>query len=88
MCNPQFRSASDDFTLDQAKTYAELWMGTHPSGPSTVAESRQLLSKWLQEHPESVGGVPDGYPNNDLPFLFKVLSINTALSIQVSINLL
>lgn len=57
-------------------------MGTHPSGPSKVAESQQLLLDWIREHKESVGLVPAGYTSDDLPFLFKVLSVRTALSIQ------
>jgi mannose-6-phosphate isomerase len=59
-------------------------MGTHSSGPAKVGNTDILLSNWLSENPEAVGKVPDGYPSNDLPFLFKVLSVNTALSIQVS----
>ncbi len=56
-------------------------MGTHPSGPAYVGS--QLLSEYLMNHPTDVGIVPDGYNEHDLPFLFKVLSIKTALSIQV-----
>ena len=64
-------------------------MGTHPSCPSklkyhTKAGKSLLLSEYLQDKPEQVGNVPSGYTNNNLPFLFKVLSIRTALSIQVS----
>ena len=50
------------------KPCAELWMGTHPSGPSTIHSTKQTLSEYL-------GG-------RQLPFLFKVLSVKTALSIQ------
>jgi len=52
-----------------ADSYAELWMGTHPSGPSyvTTEGKRQLLS-------EHIG--------RELPYLFKVLSIAKALSVQ------
>lgn len=56
-------------------------MGTHPSGPAKVADGH-LLSEKLKENPEIVGFVPEDYVANDLPFLFKVLSIQTALSIQ------
>ena len=62
--------------------YAELWMGTHPSGPARISSSNQYLLEWLQSNPSAVGRVPEGYTGNDLPFMFKVLSINTALSIQ------
>ena len=62
-------------------------MGTHPSCPSKLrGEVNQpvgvLLSQYLSAKPQDVGIVPEGYINNDLPFLFKVLSIKTALSIQ------
>lgn len=57
-------------------------MGTHPSGPSKLHGTGRPLSEWLREHPASVGTVPVGYPRDDLPFLFKVLSVETALSIQ------
>jgi hypothetical protein len=59
-------------------------MGTHPSGPSHVAETDQPLVDFLRDKPSLVGVVPPGYPANDLPFLFKVLSVQTALSIQVN----
>jgi mannose-6-phosphate isomerase len=58
-------------------------MGTHPSGPARIEGSEQLLVEWLKDKSASVGKVPSGYAENDLPFLFKVLSIKTALSIQV-----
>lgn len=31
---PQTEDA--DFNVDEEETYAELWMGTHPNGPSRV----------------------------------------------------
>ena len=63
-------------------------MGTHPSGPSRLVQSSGsnssiLLSDWLKNKPSFVGRVPESYPEDDLPFLFKVLSVKTALSIQV-----
>ncbi|KAJ8082212.1 Mannose-6-phosphate isomerase [Marasmius tenuissimus] len=73
--------------LDDAKPYAELWMGTHPTSPShTLSDSSVKLSEYLKEHPELIGNdvstkFPDGKEGN-LPFLFKVLSIQKALSIQ------
>jgi mannose-6-phosphate isomerase len=68
--------------VDDSKPYAELWMGTHPSGPARVAATNELLADWLRANPSAVGHVPAGYAGSDLPFLFKVLSIQTALSIQ------
>jgi len=61
-------------------------MGTHPSGPSKVARDGSLLVDWLADKPHSVGVVPEEYPSNNLPFLFKVLSVRTALSVQVTAN--
>lgn len=61
-------------------------MGTHPSGPSyAVAPDGEeiLLSELLRQSPEYSGtmSVIAKY-GSDLPFLFKVLSINEPLSIQ------
>ena len=57
-------------------------MGTHPSGPARLTSSTQMFRDWLSSRPSAVGQVPLGYPDDNLPFLFKVLSIGTALSIQ------
>jgi len=60
-------------------------MGTHVSSPSRVATSGDLLSDYLKQNQDDIGAqianrfdAPDGV----LPFLFKVLSIEKALSIQ------
>jgi mannose-6-phosphate isomerase len=58
-------------------------MGTHSSGPAKIKGNDEYLLDWLRSRPDAVGVVPPDYPANDLPFLFKVLSIRTALSIQV-----
>eukprot|EP00595_Chromulina_sp_UTEXLB2642_P000419 CAMPEP_0196762298 /NCGR_PEP_ID=MMETSP1095-20130614/1701_1 /TAXON_ID=96789 ORGANISM="Chromulina nebulosa, Strain UTEXLB2642" /NCGR_SAMPLE_ID=MMETSP1095 /ASSEMBLY_ACC=CAM_ASM_000446 /LENGTH=212 /DNA_ID=CAMNT_0042112897 /DNA_START=77 /DNA_END=716 /DNA_ORIENTATION=- len=70
------------FQVKDNESYAELWMGTHPSGPSKIFNTNQPLKEWISSHPDAVGIVPISYTNDDLPFLFKVLSIKTALSIQ------
>lgn len=72
----------DGFTVDKSQPYAELWMGDHVSGPSSVKVTRALLSDALATSPHllSAGG---GAELQRLPYLFKVLSIETALSIQV-----
>lgn len=58
-------------------------MGTHPSCPSTLLESGQDLKKHLSQHPELLGKkVVEKFGDGDLPFLFKVLAIRKALSIQ------
>ena len=30
------QASMPDFVLDENKPYAELWMGTHPNGPSNI----------------------------------------------------
>jgi mannose-6-phosphate isomerase len=60
-------------------------MGTHPNSPSHVLPSNAALSEYLAAHPELVGvRVIEHFEasNGNLPFLFKVLSIEKALSIQ------
>lgn len=54
-------------SVDAEKPYAELWMGTHPSAPSVIASSNASLQS---------------YVGQELPYLYKVLSVSTALSIQ------
>ena len=56
--------------FDNTKPYAEYWMGTHINGPSEVYTkgSSQLISTLI---------------NKQLPYLFKVLSIEKPLSIQI-----
>ncbi|KAG5640358.1 hypothetical protein DXG03_009091 [Asterophora parasitica] len=83
----QFASASKlpGFTTKDSEPYAELWMGTHTKSPSRVFSSGEELSKHLASHPQLVGQrVADQFDasNGNLPFLFKVLSIEKALSIQ------
>jgi mannose-6-phosphate isomerase len=53
------------------KPYAELWLGTHPSGPARLAADATLLRDHL---------------GAELPFLLKNLSVNKALSIQAHPN--
>nr|CDS20831.1 mannose 6 phosphate isomerase [Echinococcus granulosus] len=63
--------------------YAELWMGTHPSGPSCLWDNPHVtLATHIQENPASLGKLSLIYFGRRLPFLFKVLSVAKALSIQ------
>jgi len=73
------------FRVDETKPYAELWMGTHPKSPSLISASGESLASYLSKNPSLIGekviqkfGADDG----NLPFLFKVLAIEKALSIQ------
>jgi mannose-6-phosphate isomerase len=63
------RYALESKTVDEVDPdtpYAELWIGTHPKGPSKLKTGEDLR--------DVIG--------DDLPFLFKVLSAGKALSIQ------
>jgi len=66
--------------------YAELWMGTHDNAPSGVIieNSVILLSQLIFQYPLEIPGkaIHEKF-SGKLPFLFKVLSIAEALSIQV-----
>ncbi|XP_020224065.1 mannose-6-phosphate isomerase 1 [Cajanus cajan] len=62
--------------------YAELWMGTHDSGPSFLASKRVTLKAWISDNPHVLGDQVLHKWGTDLPFLFKVLSVGKALSIQ------
>ena len=61
--------------MNESRPYAELWMGTHASGPSHVKTPRNNQPQLLRD-----------YLCQDLPFLFKVLSVAKALSIQAHPN--
>lgn len=77
------KSANTDFIVDEQKTYAELWMGTHENGPSYLKDTDVLLQKHIQENVKALGSDIIQMFGSNLSFLFKVLSINKALSIQV-----
>lgn len=69
--------------------WAELWMGVHPGGPSTINAGSQRLGL-----PELIGGGPAQYLGPDLyrrygglPYLFKLLAAEKPLSIQAHPNL-
>lgn len=57
-------------------------MGTHPSGMSRLCGSRQTLLEFLESRPDVVGARALARHGSALPFLFKVLSVRAALSIQ------
>lgn len=83
------KSGDSNFALDEDAPYAELWMGTHPKGPSVLFTSpEKSLSDWIEQHPACIGEkVMTAFPKSgQLPFLFKVLSVNKSLSIQAHPN--
>jgi len=81
------------FSIDEMAPYAELWLGTHPSGMSHVTcvsdkelngpeqhkEHRQSLLEYVQTNPELHCGASSA---TDLSFLLKILSVRKVLSIQ------
>ncbi|MFB2872661.1 mannose-6-phosphate isomerase, class I [Aeromonas jandaei] len=69
----------------EGKPQAELWMGAHPNGCSdvVVAGQPQKLSTLLERAPAAVLGEATLARFGSLPFLFKVLCAEKALSIQV-----
>lgn len=79
-------SADEDFKVSDSTPYAELWMGTHPNGPSKCLQTMTDLKKYIQENPNQLGKWSRDTFGDDLPFLFKVLSVNKALSIQAHPN--
>ncbi|KAH7036846.1 phosphomannose isomerase type I [Linnemannia elongata] len=78
----RFASSSPGFTVDESRPYAELWMGTHPNAPSTLHQSEKSLESFLKADPQLLTPYFHERYNGHLPFLFKVLSIGKALSIQ------
>ncbi|KAN0124351.1 mannose-6-phosphate isomerase [Russula decolorans] len=74
-----------DFHVDESKPYAELWMGTHPKSPSLMLASGETLTSHLSKNQNLIGERVSrkfGTEEGNLPYLFKVLAIEKALSIQ------
>ncbi|XP_016446651.1 mannose-6-phosphate isomerase 2-like [Nicotiana tabacum] len=76
-----YRNTGIEIDLDQP--YAEFWMGTHESGPSYVVQGEKVtLKDWIERNPRVLGDHVVKKWGTNLPFLFKVLSVAKALSIQ------
>ncbi|KFY07372.1 hypothetical protein V492_07204 [Pseudogymnoascus sp. VKM F-4246] len=71
-----------DFSIQEEKPYAELWMGTHPSNPSKDVTTQRTLLDLVQDNQALLSKDIAERFGNKLPFLFKVLSVGKALSIQ------
>lgn len=65
---------------------AELWMGAHPKATSSIVltnNDSKPLNEWIARNPQNILGRQCAEKFfNKLPFLFKVLSANSPLSIQ------
>lgn len=70
-------------SIDEKQYYAELWMGAHTKSPSLVKSSGEKLNDFIISNKEVLGEASTFKFGDELPFLMKVLSINSALSIQV-----
>lgn len=69
--------------------FLQLWMGTHPRGDAKILDnhiSQKTLGQWIADNQDSLGSKVKDTFNGKLPFLFKVLSVETALSIQAHPN--
>jgi len=69
------------FTVDENQPYAELWMGTHVKAPSKMVKSGEDLKTFVAKNLDVLGAKVQ-LRFKDLPYLFKVLSVAKALSIQ------
>ncbi|KES19633.1 Phosphomannose isomerase [Gilliamella apicola SCGC AB-598-B02] len=68
------------------KPIAEIWMGAHPMGCSLAIDNHHKkirLDDLIKKHPLETLGAKTYQQYSALPYLFKVLSANKALSIQV-----
>ena len=69
--------------VDSEKPYAELWIGTHVNGPAKLRNENKSLQDFLKSDPSLQCRSPLSPSEiGDLPYLFKILSVNKALSIQ------
>ncbi|MGL6006489.1 mannose-6-phosphate isomerase, class I [Aeromonas sobria] len=94
MCNPiqdYVWGSHDSLTTlfgiknPEGKPQAELWMGAHPNGCSevTLTGEKLKLSSLIEANPVAMLGAATQARFGSLPFLFKVLCAEQALSIQV-----
>lgn len=69
--------------------FRQLWTGAHPKGDALIKDNRiaqRTLGQWIADYPACLGSKVKDTFHGQLPFLFKVLSVNTALSIQAHPN--
>lgn len=64
----------------------QLWMGTHPSNPSKDLQTGRTLLDLVQDNEALLSSAAIARYGKKLPFLFKILSISRALSIQAHPN--
>ncbi|MET1280495.1 mannose-6-phosphate isomerase, class I [Vibrio navarrensis] len=76
------------FANQAQQPQAEVWMGTHPNGCSMVKQgsTHVSLSELIKQDPSAFLSQSTAETFGDLPFLFKILAADKALSIQVHPN--
>ena len=76
------------FANEAQQPQAEVWMGTHPNGCSIVKQGsiNVSLSELIEQDPCTFLSQGTAEAFGDLPFLFKILAADKALSIQVHQN--
>ncbi|WP_407332797.1 mannose-6-phosphate isomerase, class I [Enterovibrio sp. 27052020O] len=74
-----------DIANPDNKPQAEIWMGAHPNGCSkiTIDGKETLLSDFINRDMSAVIGAKTAETFGELPYLFKVLCAEKALSVQV-----
>lgn len=82
------KGTETSFSIDEEKSYAEMWMGTYPDLPSYISSTGEDLQDVLDRHSSQLLGdaVTSKFGHSKLPFLPKVLSIAKALPLQVHPN--
>lgn len=61
--------------------WAEYWLGTHPNGPALLADGG-TLAEHIHQFPESLGVATRTEYGMKLPYLLKLLSAGSPLSLQ------
>ena len=74
-----------DIANPEGKPQAEIWMGAHPNGCSKIVENgeTQLLSDFINLDKSGILTEGTDIQFGELPYLFKVLAAQNALSVQV-----
>ncbi|XP_014284723.1 uncharacterized protein [Halyomorpha halys] len=67
--------------IDSETPYAELWIGVHKNGQSRIKDCLHPLSEFLSKNTHIIGGLTSEMWC--LPFIFKIVSVNKPLPIQV-----
>lgn len=66
---------------------AELWIGAHPRAPSRLQDGRSLYDVIQADRTATLGVSVEAEFSGELPFLLKVLAVETPLSLQAHPNL-